>query len=71
MFKNNFQEESAKILGVFYSTRDKLKSLNSKIVADSETKTEQMSKLEEQVANNMSLINSNTNIITNIDKILS
>ena len=69
-FKLDFKKESEKALSVFYSTRDKLKALNSKIVADSEIKQNTIIELEVQVHNNLQLISNNSNIIANIDKIL-
>ena len=69
-FKLDFKKESEKALSVFYSTRDKLKALNSRISADSEIKIEQVSRLEEEISSNMELISNNSNIIANINKIL-
>lgn len=71
MFKLDFKKESEKALSVFYSTRDKLLALNNRIVADSELKQDEITRLEEQLSSNMELISNNANVIKNIDKILS
>lgn len=67
----NFKEKSEKILKTFYKAKDELQSMNSLISDDNEAKQQSINELKGHIDSNNEIYRQNSNVIKNIEKILS
>ena len=67
----NFKEKSEKILKTFYKAKDELQSMNALIDSDNEAKQKSIDELNGHIASNNEVYRQNSNVIKNIEKILS
>lgn len=67
----NFREKSEKILKTFYKAKDELQSMNALISNDNEAKQQSINELKGHIDSNNEIYRQNSNVIKNIEKILS